>query len=207
MNLVLDIAERLPIAVLLGVGVAAATISLIVAATWGGTVAVSALVLGVIVVLVSGGLLALRVHLARLPLELADLALTTRIDGHHAYGFRARLGRGRLMRNATAQVRFLPDHGDPIPLEPLMGTGERLLGPWTVVIIDRDGRCGGEGRFEVSIDATEGQKTWTAAHTYGADDIQAGRFRAPVGMRNGRLALTHDAWDQVRPPTLEDRDG
>jgi hypothetical protein len=197
-NLLLDIVERLRIAVLLGIGVAAAVCSLVIAFVFGGSVAVWVLVVGTVAVLASGGLLALRVHLARLPLELSDVALSNRIDGHRAFGFRTRLGRGRLMREATARVRFLPDGGDPVDLEPILGAGDALVGSWTVVVIDREGQCGDPGRFEVTIEAGEGSKRWSASHTYDAADIQTGRFSAPADVRNGRLALAHDAWDKVR---------
>lgn len=177
MDRALDLVQKLPLPVLLGTFVGSVAVPLIVAALIGGSIAVGALLVGAILAIGSGLSLAARVHLDRLPLTLSARGLTTRLDGHPAFQFRAQLGRGRRMDRARATVRFLPDGGgEPVVLEPLMDHGEGLFGPWTLVVVDRHERISGPGTFEVRVTAREGDRAWEAESAYRTDELQPGRF-------------------------------
>lgn len=203
MDLALDVIERLPTPVLLGVGGAAFVGALLVAAATGGTIAVGALVLGALTVAACGGFLAFKVHLRRLPLELGDVGVRDRLDGHVAVRFRARLGRGRQMDRARATVRFVPDQGEPVALQPLMAEAAGLVGPWTVVVVDRQDQCHRPGAYEVRIQAREGAKTWAVEARYAPEQILAGRFVSSI--RPKALTLQPvEPWDAVRPPAQRD---
>lgn len=204
MDAVLDLVERLPVAPLLAVAGAGAAGALVLAALLGGTVAVALLVAGALVVALAGGLLAVRVHLARMPLELAPVAVRMRIDGHPAFGFRARLGRGRSLEHARAVVRFVPESGEPVALSPLLPDGTSLVGPWSLVVVDRHERCTGSGRFEVQVKASERGRHWAASRAYASNDLHDGRFEPAQIVDGGGLRWRRDAWDQVSPPALTD---
>ncbi|MFK7928418.1 MAG: hypothetical protein AB8H79_09515 [Myxococcota bacterium] len=197
MDLALDLIERAPTPALVGLCGASALLALAVAAVAGGSVAIVALLLGAAVVLGSGAVLATKVHLGRLPLEVAPVALQDRLDGHPAYRFRARLGRGRRMDRAAATVRFFPDAGDPVDLEPLLGRAQGLVGPWTVVVVDRAEVCTGPGRFEVRIRAAERSREWSAEASFSRSELKSGRFVPALAPRPLRL-LAGERWDQLR---------
>ena len=202
-DLALDVIERLPTPVLLGVSGAAFVGALLVAAAAGGSIAVWALALGALTVAVCGGLLAVKVHLRRMPLELGDVGVRDRLDGHVAVRFRSRLGRGRRMDRARATVRFVPEQGEPIELQPLMAEAAGLVGPWTVVVVDRHDQCDQPGAFEVRVQAREGSKTWAVEARYSPEQIHEGRFVSSI--RPKALTLQSvEPWDAVRAPTERD---
>jgi hypothetical protein len=203
-KLALDIVERIPPLPLLAVGVGSAVLALVVAALAGGSIAIGALVAGTVVVAVSGAMLATRVHLDRLPLEVAPIALSSRIDGHPAYQFRVRLGRGRLMRDARATVRFVPDEGEPIALEPLEPDASERVGPWTLVVLDRDLQCTRPGHFAVGVEVEDRGKRLVASRQFPSEDIRPGRFAPPLIVRKGKVLLVTDRWAEPEPPRLVD---
>lgn len=202
MDPALDLVERLPVLPLLGTALGAAVGALGLAALVGGTVAVALLVVGVVIVAVAGGLAALKVHLARLPLEVAPVAVEGRIDGHRAFAFRVRLGRGRGIDRGLARVRYLPDHGEPVDLHVLLADARGVVGPWAVVAVDRAEAVRGAGRLEVAVEAEEDGHPWVVEASWGLEDVVPGRFEPVVQVRRGRLAWARDRWTAVQPPAL-----
>ncbi|TVQ88800.1 MAG: hypothetical protein EA397_16515 [Deltaproteobacteria bacterium] len=174
----------------------------------GGTPAVVVLLLGTALVAGAGGLLALRVHLDRLPLALGPVAAEGRIDGHRALRFRVRLGRGRRMARVKGSVRYLPTRGEPIELPLLVEQERDVIGPWTLVVVDRaDQISGAPGRFEVEVEASEGDRTWTARRAYGDELVVSGRFLPALSRKAGRIVLEHGTWAKVEPSGGETRGG
>lgn len=198
MNLVLDLIETLPKAPLLIAAGVGAVVPLPLAWLTGGTAGVVILLIGVAVVGVAGGLLALRVHLDRLPLVLAPVAAEGRIDGHRSLRFRVRLGRGRHMSSVRGLVRFVPTQGEPVQLPLLVEQESEVIGPWTLVVVDRASQIADRsGRFEVEILATEGSREWSARRSYGEDLVVVGRFLPAIFLSKGRIKLDHDRWGKV----------
>lgn len=199
MELVSDLVLQLPTPVLLTILGVAALGAPAVALLVGGQVAVWILLLGVGVLLLAGVALALKVHVLRLPLRLSGSGVRLRLDGHPAWQFRAQLGRGRRMDVARATVRFVPDHGEPVALQPLMDHGERLVGPWTVVVVDREERVQGPGRFEVRVTATERGRAWEAETAYSDDRMADGRFVPALRGRDASWFKKQVPFDQITP--------
>ena len=139
----------------------------------------------------------IRQQAARLPLVLARKALRGRVDGRTVYRFRAILGRGRPMTDATATVMFVPEDGDRVELAPLVPGGRRLLGPWTVAVVDRAGTCAGQGTFEVHVRVQERGQTWEARGAWRSDQIEEGRFVEVVAVRGGKLAFKLDDFERT----------
>jgi len=197
-NRALDLVESLPKATLLWTAAGAAVVALLLAAILGGNGAVIVLLLGACAVLGAGGLLALRVHLGRLPLALAHQAVEGRVDGHRAIRFRVRLGRGRRMDRVEGMVRFVPSQGSPVELPLLLPCAEQVVGPFTLVAVDRtDALPGGPGSFHVRVTAREGEREHSAEREYAADLVVAGRFRPALALRRGRVVVDHEAWSRV----------
>jgi len=198
-ELMSDLVQRVPGRVLLAIVAVSALGAPVLAALVGGPVSVWILLVGVAILLLSGGALALKVHVNRLPLRLSGAGVRTRLDGHVAYQFRAQLGRGRRMDRARATVRFLPDHGEPISLEPLMDRGERLVGPWTLVVVDRQERIRGPGSFEVRVQVKEGERDWEAETAYRDDALVEGRFVSALSRRSADWLSKSPPFDAVEP--------
>jgi len=195
---VLDLLAAIPKRALLAtVGICAVAAPLL---AWmiGGAAGIWAALGAVALVVLAGAALAARVHVERLPLELSAVAVEGRLDGHRAIRVRVRLGRGRRMDRVRGRVRFLPPDGPPIDLAPLAPDARGVVGPWTLVAVDRaDALPGGAGIFEVEVAATEGGRTLTARRTYGGELVVAGRFRAGFARRGGRLVLDRAGWSGV----------
>lgn len=187
MNRAMDLAQRLPMeALLVALGLAVLA-PLLAGALVGGTPAVVTLLVSLLVLVGSGGLLALKAHINRLPLRLGARGVRARLDGHPSFHFRVQLGLGRRMDHARATVRFLPTTGDPIHLSPLLAEGRSLYGPWTLVVVDRAEQIRGPGRFEVRVVVAERGRAWELEASYPLDDLVEGRF-APA-LSPGALAL------------------
>jgi len=147
----------------------------------------------------------LRRQLARLPLELSPHALRGPLQGGEVYRFRVRLGRGRPMHNASAEVSFVPESGEPVPLVPVLDRAECLVGPWTIAVSDQGGQVVGPGRFEVRARVEEGGRTLEVSGGWARDDLVEGRFHSGFTVAKGRLCWEPDAWDEVVP--LEEQQG
>ena len=199
MELVSDLVLGLPTPVLLAIVGVAALGAPSVALLVGGQVAVAAILVGVGILLLAGAALALKVHVLRMPLRLSEGGVRLRIDGHPAWQFRAQLGLGRRMDVARATVRFVPEHGEPVALQPLMDHGERLVGPWTVVVVDREERVKGPGRFEVRVTATERGKAWEAETAYSDERMAEGRFVPTLRKRDAGWFRKQVPFDQITP--------
>lgn len=198
MTVLLDLIETLPKLWLLVAAAAAVVVAPLVAVILGGTGAIIALLIGVVVVAGAGGLLALRVHLDRMPLVLAPTAVEGRLDGHRALHFRARLGRGRPMDRVSATVQFVPAQGDPIALDLLVDEQRQVLGPWTIVAVDRaDALPDVPGHYHVALQATEAERSWSVARSYNTQAVVAGRFRSGIVRQAGKLAFDRAAWGSV----------
>jgi len=182
----------------------AAGAAVLVGAPLAGTLAVTGtadLVLVALAVLASGGTTWALVHrrrIAHLPLEFASLALRGRIDGCAVYRFRIRLGHGRPMRNARAEVVFLADDGSEVRLAPVSERLPVLVGPWTVAVLDPEGKCDGAGVFRVRVHVEEGRRTWECERTWRRDAVREGRFEAAIRRHRGRLVWDPVAWDAVQ---------
>ena len=133
---------------------------------------------------------------ARLPLELGETVLTGRVNGTTVYRFRARLGYGRPSRGPSHEVAFVPEAGDPVRLE-VLTVPESVVGPWTVVAVDRDAVCREDGCLAVIARAREGAREWRAERSYRVADARAGWFRAPVRVGLGRLQWDDGTWDRI----------
>jgi hypothetical protein len=181
----------------------AAVAVLLVGAPIAGTVAVTGmadLVLAGLAVLAGGGATWAALHrrqLALLPLEFAEAALQGRLDGCTAYRFRIRLGHGRPMRNACAEVEFVREDGAVVRLEPVMDQAPVLLGPWTVVVLDPARQCEGDGVFRVRVQVKEAARTWESERHWPRAVVQKGRFESAIRLHRGRLVWDAVAWDAV----------
>lgn len=142
---------------------------------------------GALGVLVGLAGLVVRSRLGTLPLEIAPGAVWSELNGTPAYRFRVRLGRFRPIREARAEVRWMPEDGEPVLLQPLLAEAPVLLGPWTLVVRDEARRCEGPGRFRVEVRAREGGADLVAAREWAREDVIAGHFAA--GMRRGPSGL------------------
>ena len=131
-----------------------------------------------------------------LPLELSRTACAYELDGRPAFAFRVRLGRGRLMQRAHARITW-ESGGEALELEPLLGQGERFIGPWTLVVVDRRAQVVGEGSFRVEIQAIEGDLTWAASATWPRAQLAPGRFTAPMVLNRGAWTWRSADWDAV----------
>lgn len=200
----LDRVERLPIVVPLALSASAVVVPLAIMLSIGGTEGAVAVAVGVVVLVASAALLAWRVHIERLPLVLGPVAASAKLDGHTAFRFRALLGRGRAMLDARARVRFVSAQGDSIELEPIMARADQLLGPWTVVVIDREQVWDKDGRFEVEVAAVDPKgREWSVTQRYGATEVIDGRFSPGLVLRKGRMQWDLDAWSNVVEATSE----
>lgn len=137
-----------------------------------------------------------RRRVSTLPLEIAPVALVGRLDGHPVYRFRLRLGHGRPMHDARAEVSFVGPAGET-PLAPVLGEAPTLLGPWTLAVVDRAHAADGPGSFRVRAEVTEGGRTWRAERTWPREALRPGRFAPAVRIRHGRLEW-EGPWDAVR---------
>lgn len=126
-------------------------------------------------------------RLAELPLEVAPVGAIGWLDGGRVYRFRARLGRGRSLRDPVAEVTFLPEQGEPIGLS-AEWPARSLCGPITVLVRDPAGRVQGAGRFALRLTVRSAGQTWTAAATIPSDALREGRFGG-VTVAGGRVAF------------------
>jgi hypothetical protein len=110
-----------------------------------------------------------------LPLEIAPVVGTGLVDGVRVYRFRARLGRGRLLRDPSAEVSFVGSDGAPRRLDVEVPRG-RLLGPFTVLARDRGGACATPGEFQVGVAASAGGTEWRAERRIPVDAVRDGWF-------------------------------
>lgn len=133
-------------------------------------------------------------RLAELPLEVAPVALVGWLDGGTVYRFRARLGRGRSLRDPTAEVRFVPEGGPPIDLV-VEWPARSLCGPVTLLVRDPGDRVRPPGRFVVALTVRSAGRTWAATTEVPADAVRRGRFGG-VGVADGRVVFD-DRWATV----------
>lgn len=131
-----------------------------------------------------------------LPLELAPHACRGQLGGHPLFRFRARLGRNRILTQAEATVRFVGS-GEPVLLTPEPARLPVAVGPWTIAVVDRERQCEGDGRFEVTVRVREGQRQWSATHSYDTASLLSGRFGADLRVEGERLVVDIDRWDEV----------
>lgn len=137
-----------------------------------------------------------RARIAGLPLEVAALGLVGRVDGMKVFRFRARLGRGRAVARAVAEVRWRGPDGVEIPLSVEPGSYERVVGAWTICARDRGGKTGDAGELHVVVQADEGARTWQAAAQVPVAGLRRGRF-AGAAVSGG--CLVPGDWQAVVP--------
>lgn len=130
---------------------------------------------------------------AELPLEVAKVAVRTRVNGVPAYQFRLRLGRGRQVRDATAEVWWHPAVGAPRALELVVTPGPRI-GPWTVLALDRESEVSG-GQFVLRAKATTDAQAWEAEQR--VSDVRDGRFSAAVVPAGAGWRFEAEQWASV----------
>ncbi len=187
MQLATAIARRVrsPAALLIGPALALAALVGVVVTPLGGDVALVALAAAL---LGSTGLVAREVkRLGSLPLEIAPVALGGEVDARPVLRFRARLGLGRVVREATASVVHEGPSGTAeLPTHVPSGA---LVGPFTILAFDPERRCG-EGRLRVTVSAREGDRTWTAEVVVPCPAAE-GRFGG-VSSQGGRLVFEDD---------------
>ena len=135
---------------------------------------------------------------AQLPLELAPRALVELGDAVDLYRFRVRLGRGRLMGDMSIRVSFCPEEGPVVQLSVESGPVANWLGPRTLLVCDREGRCRGPGHFEVEASARSGGRLWTATRRWPRDDVQEGRFSPAFSVVDGRFSRWLPDWEQLQ---------
>jgi hypothetical protein len=197
LNPVLDFMERLPSRVILlgAAGVVLVALGLVwavegVSPWWVG-------LFGLVGLGAVASALAGKLWLASLPLEVAPLAVRGRLDGHASFAFRVRLGRGRKMERIRARVRYVPRDGAPVELVPLLPEGTGLVGPFTVVVVDRDGACRADGAFELWVEAKDGGKTWNTSSRFERARIQTGRYRSGLVRHGTGVRWDRNAWREV----------
>lgn len=144
---------------------------------------------------VGGWAIRVRRWLDRLPMEIAPVVATGRVDGVVVYRFRVRLGRGRPLREVAATVRAEDHDGEVVQL-PTLVAGGTLTGPFTVVAHVPPVRALRPRRFDVDVVGTAGGRRWAAAAQLGADAIQHGRFGG-IESEDGRVRF--DDWVEVVP--------
>jgi hypothetical protein len=191
------LAERLSTPGFFGAIAGVVGLPLVAAALVDGPLQVAAGGLAVVGAIVSGGLGWQRRRSATLPLVAASVGLRGRVDGQVAYRFRVRLGHGRTMRNARAEVVFRAADGDEVALPPLMANAKALVGPWTVAVLDRDGRCDRPGTFVLRVWAEENGRTWDMVAPFPQGEMRDGRFGPGVRLVRDKLCWDQDRWDQV----------
>lgn len=133
-----------------------------------------------------------------LPLQLAQAGLHERGDNADQYRFRVQLGRGRTMRDARATVTWRGANGE-VPLTPLLAEAAVLIGPWTLLVVDKEGSCDGDGVFDVHVVAVEQGKQWQAHASWEKSALVEGRFEPAVAVQRGKLIWQRDRWDAVSP--------
>lgn len=143
-----------------------------------------------------GALWAIRVRtwLDRLPLEIAPVAGTGRIDGMRVYRFRARLGRGRRLQDPSAVVEFVGSDGKALPLDVQLPQGP-LCGPFTVIARDTAGSFGNPGELRIRIAARAAGSEWQAERRILATDVREGRFGG-ISPVSGKIRFEGD-WAAV----------
>lgn len=118
--------------------------------------------------------LRVRARLRGLPLEIGPVAATGLADGARIFRFRARLGRGRRLARPRAEVWF--EAADGRVALPVRVPADELVGPFTLVATDPDGRCAGPGRFVVEVACDERGRAWSASRVIPRDAVTEGWF-------------------------------
>lgn len=186
--------ENLPQRLFVGLSGGAVALPILGAALVDGAAAISLGAIGVIAAGAVAWAAQARAKALSLPLEIAPVALSGRVDGQPMYRFRVRLGNGRALRSAQARVTWRPTDGEPAPLVIVEPSGPRV-GAWTVLAFDPLHRCDGPGTFTVEVTAQEGARTWTSQATYAHDVVRPGRFEA--GVAAGRRLTWSASWCEV----------
>ena len=139
-----------------------------------------------------------RQSLLSLPLELSKTGLQDLLGGHPVYRFRVRLGRNRMATEVRIDVHF---EGEKtlVPLQPVVSALPSVVGPWTVVVVDRDRTCEGPGRFVVRVRAQEGERVWEVGAQYERSELLTGRFGADLRVEGERLVVDPDQWSAIMP--------
>ena len=102
------------------------------------------------------------------------------------------------MDRVEGVVRFVPPQGEPVELPLLLASAEGVVGPFTLVAVDRaDALPDDGGRFVVRVTAREGEREHRAERAYGEELVVAGRFRPAVAVRRGRVVVDNEAWSRV----------
>lgn len=142
---------------------------------------------------VTAGILAIRHRnrVASLPLEISEVALAGTRGATRTYRFRARLGRGRRVRDPRVEVRIGSRVLSTARLPP-------LIGPFTIYAVDAQG-SEPEGTLVVRVSGREGGRRWEAERAFGPANLRPGRFAPGVVHRRGRLELDPERWDAVLP--------
>lgn len=145
--------------------------------------------------LVGGAWLQLRRRaLVALPLELGRVAVRASIDGRTVVRVRARLGRGRRLRDPSVSARFVTSDGQEHVLPTLWPVNE-VTGAFTVSVLDREGITAGAGALTMRVEVRAADRTWHAERSW--DALRDGRFAAPVVREGGRWAHDRARWDHV----------
>lgn len=174
MDALLPVAQSVPtrrLAVLTAVAIAAPAIGAVVLH---GTIGAILAFLAILAVVVSGAAWRLRAIARSLPLEIAPQAARGTLDGRPAWWIRARLGVGRYVQHASADIEWRGD-GRRVRLDRIEPSGPRV-GAWTVIVVDRNGEVGDGGEFIVRLRADEPGRRWETERVVAAADVRSGRF-------------------------------
>jgi hypothetical protein len=187
--------------VLIAAGAAACPLALTVVTPLAGDIAM----VGIAGAIAGLGGWAVRVRrwLDDLPMEIAPVVATGRVDGVTVYRFRVRLGRGRPLKEVSATVRAEDQDGAVIQL-PTLVAGGTLTGPFTVVAHVPPSRALRPQRFDVDVSGTAGGRRWNLTRRLDAGALRAGRFGG-IESEDGRVRF--DDWVEVVPDPSQSSDG
>lgn len=176
MDALLPVAQGLPTRRLAVITATAILVPAIGAVVLHGTVGAILAITAIVAVVVCGAIWRLRAIARSLPLEIAPQAARGTLDGRPAWWIRARLGVGRYVQHASADIEWRGD-GRRVRLDRIEPSGPRV-GAWTVIVVDRNGEIGDGGEFVVRIHADEPGRRWVTERVVTANDVRIGRFAA-----------------------------
>lgn len=174
MHALLPVAQGLPMRQLAVGSAIAVVLPAVGAVVLPGSLQAIAAVLAVLAIAVVGAIWRLRALARSLPLEIAPRAARGTLDGRPAWWIRARLGVGRYVQHASAEVEWRGD-GRRVRLEHIEPAGPRV-GAWTVIVVDRNGEVGAGGEFIVRLHCDEPGRRWEVERIVAANDVRVGRF-------------------------------
>lgn len=161
--------------------------------------------LGVAGALGAMGAAAMGLWWASLPLRLSDRILGRQTLGHPDLRVRAVLGRGRAMAGPGARVT-VRHHGTDHDLAVSSPWGPAVVGPFTVLAVDRDGVLEAaaddpDARVTVAVWGSEAGARREAERSWPVSEVGQDRRFAPLLApgRGGRVAWSWRTWRAVQP--------